>query len=62
MNARSLSPRVGVNHPPLGSAEVKERKELYHSGPSWSWSRMKLTFFYLKLQTAMYSATLILSK
>ena len=31
-------PGRGVNHPPLSSAEVKERVELYrysHSGPSW---------------------------
>jgi len=32
-------PVRGVNHPPLSSAEVKERVELYPyslSGPSWS--------------------------
>ena len=30
MYAGCLSPMVGVNHPPLASAEVKEREELYH--------------------------------
>jgi hypothetical protein len=39
----------GVDHPPLSSAEVKERVELYtysSSGPSWTFTRRISLFFF----------------